>query len=88
MTLSRADETTTADNIALLMGYVRYLSGGDLKEDFLFGKYLTTDTRGKIIFTALTEFLQERAIPVTKIIACATDGAPAMASRYRGFARS
>jgi hypothetical protein len=59
------------------MGYVRYLSGGDLKEDFLFGKYLTTDTRGKIIFTALTEFLQERAIPVTKIIACATDGAPA-----------
>lgn len=80
------DETTTADNNALLMGYVRYLSGGDLKEDFLFGQYLTTDTRGQTIFTALTEFLQERAIPMENIIACATDRAPAMVGRYRGFA--
>ena len=78
------DETTTADNNALLMGYVRYLSGGDLKEDFLFGQYLATDTRGQTIFAALTEFLQERAIPMENIIACATDGA--MVGRYRGFA--
>ncbi|XP_076144513.1 zinc finger BED domain-containing protein 5-like [Alosa pseudoharengus] len=80
------DETTTADNNALLMGYVRYLSGGDLKEDFLFGQYLATDTRGQTIFAALTEFLHERAIPMENIIACATDGAPAMVGRYRGFA--
>ncbi|XP_030298040.1 zinc finger BED domain-containing protein 5-like [Sparus aurata] len=80
------DETTTADNNVLLMAYVRYVSGRDLHEDFLFGEYLATDTRGETIFAALTEFLRERDIPVTNIIACATDGAPAMVGRYRGFA--
>ncbi|XP_073330750.1 zinc finger BED domain-containing protein 5-like [Pagrus major] len=80
------DETTTADNNVLLMAYVRYVSGRDLLEDFLFGEYLATDTRGETIFAALTEFLRERDIPVTNIIACATDGAPAMVGRYWGFA--
>ncbi|QQP50901.1 Uncharacterized protein FKW44_012055, partial [Caligus rogercresseyi] len=31
-------------------------------------------------------FLHDRAIPIKNIIACATDGAPAMFGRYRGFA--
>ncbi|KAK0130806.1 SCAN domain-containing protein 3 [Merluccius polli] len=49
------DETTTADNNVLLMAYVRYVSGRDLVEDFLFGEYLATDTRGETIFAALTK---------------------------------
>lgn len=80
------EETTTADNNVLLMAYVRYVYGRDILEDFLFGEYLATDTRGETIFTALREFLQETEILVTNIIACATDGALAMLGRYRGFA--
>ena len=49
------DETTTADNNVLLMAYVSYVFGRDLVKDFLFGEYLTTDTRGETIFAALTK---------------------------------
>uniref|UniRef100_A0A146S278 Family with sequence similarity 200, member A n=1 Tax=Fundulus heteroclitus TaxID=8078 RepID=A0A146S278_FUNHE len=52
------DETTKADNNVLLMAYVRYVSRRNLVEDFHCGEYLTTDTRGETIFTALTKFLR------------------------------
>ena len=80
------DETTTADNNAMLMAYVRYVCGRDVSEDILFAKYLSTDTRGETIFNALDEYLQANSIPFGNILACATDGAPAMVGRYRGFA--
>uniref|UniRef100_A0A8C6KAH0 DUF4371 domain-containing protein n=1 Tax=Nothobranchius furzeri TaxID=105023 RepID=A0A8C6KAH0_NOTFU len=54
-------------------------------EEFLFGKYLITDTRGQTIFSALEEYFQEKSIPFSNLLACATDGAPAMVGRYRGF---
>nr|XP_054592103.1 zinc finger BED domain-containing protein 5-like [Nothobranchius furzeri] len=79
------DETTTGDNNALLMAYVRYLSDCGVAEEFLFGKYLITDTRGQTIFSALEEYFQEKSIPFSNLLACATDGAPAMVGRYRGF---
>ena len=43
------------------------------------------DTKGQTIFQALSDYLQNKSIPFTNIIACATDGAPAMVGRYRGF---
>ena len=30
-------------------------------------------------------FFNEKEIPLTNIVSCATDGAPSMLSRYRGF---
>ncbi|XP_077083466.1 zinc finger BED domain-containing protein 5-like [Siphateles boraxobius] len=80
------DETTTMDNNVLLMAYVRYMSERDVAEDVLFAKYLSTDTRGETIFRALSDYLLENCIPIANILACATDGAPAMVGRYRGFA--
>lgn len=80
------DETTTADNNVLLMAYARFVSGRDVAEDMLFIKYLSADTRGETIFNALNEYLQDKSIPLGNIIACATDGAPSMVGRYRGFA--
>ncbi|XP_048117914.1 zinc finger BED domain-containing protein 5 [Alosa alosa] len=79
------DETTTADNNVLLMAYARFVSGRDVAEDMLFIKYLSADTRGETIFNALKEYLQEKSIPLGNILACATDGVPAMVGRYRGF---
>lgn len=79
-------DETTMDNNVLLMAYVRYMSERDVAEDVLFAKYLSTDTRGETIFRALSQYLLENSIPIANILACATDGAPAMVGRYRGFA--
>ncbi|KAL1277234.1 hypothetical protein QQF64_023907 [Cirrhinus molitorella] len=69
------DETTTSDDNALLMAYVRYRDSDsdEMAEEFLFSKYLETDTKGLTIFN------------ITNILVCATDGAPSMVGRYRGF---
>lgn len=79
------DETTTSDNNALLMAYVRYIFEGKIMEELLFCKCLETDTKGQTIFQTLLAYLQDKSIPLTNIVACATDGAPAMVGRYRGF---
>ncbi|XP_073689566.1 zinc finger BED domain-containing protein 5-like [Garra rufa] len=81
------DETTTSDSNALLMAYVRYRASDsdEMAEEFLFSKYLETDTKGLTIFNALSAYLQEKSIPITNILSCATDGAPSMVGRYRGF---
>ena len=51
----------------------------------LFAKTLKTDTKGETIFNMVTSYMEEKAIPLENIIAVATDGAPAMTGRYRGF---
>ena len=80
------DKTTTSDNNALLMAYVRYIDNGKIMEELLFCKCLLTDATGQTIFQTLLAYLQDKSIPLTNIVACATDGASAMVGRYRGFA--
>ena len=73
---------------AILMAYVRYVSKrkGEVIDEVLFAKYLETDGKGVTIFRCLQEYLNKYDIPFENIIAVATDGAPAMVGRYRGFA--
>ncbi|XP_035232078.1 protein ZBED8-like, partial [Stegodyphus dumicola] len=73
---------------AILMAYVRYFSKikGEVIDEFLFAKYLETDGKGVTIFRCLQEYLNKYDIPLENIIAVATDGAPSMVGRYRGFA--
>ena len=54
-------------------------------EELLFCKCLETDIKGQKIFQALSDYLQNNSIPYTNITACATDGAPTIVGRYRGF---
>ena len=68
------------------MVYVRYITDGNIMKELLFCKCLETDTKGLTIFQTLSDYLRNKSIPLTNIIACATDGAPAMVGRYRGFA--
>ena len=68
------------------MVYVRYITDGNIMEELLFCKCLEIDTKGLTIFQTLSDYLRNKSIPLTNIIACATDGAPAMVGRYRGFA--
>lgn len=80
------DESTIVDSNALLMAYVRYLDeSNEMQEEMLFTLSLTTDTTGLSIFTAVKTYFENHKIPFSNIVACATDGAPSMVGRYRGF---
>ena len=80
------DESTITDNDALLMAYVRYFDDNNvLQEEMLFADKLITDTKGTSIFATVKSYFEKNNISLTNIIACATDGAPSMVGRYRGF---
>lgn len=79
------DESTVRDSETLLMAYVRYIRGNTPVEELLFARSLTTNTRGESIYNVLKGFIDEKGIPLCNIVACATDGAPAMIGRQRGF---
>lgn len=79
------DESTLPGNEALLLAYVRFVKEEKFCQELLFGKCLETDTKGETLFTELKRFFDVKAIPLTNIISVATDGAPAMVGRYRGF---
>ena len=79
------DESTLPGNEALLLAYVRFIQEGKLVEEMLFARPLVTDSKGESIFKVVEYFFQEKEIPLSNIIACATDGAPAMVGRQRGF---
>ena len=79
------DESTMPGNEALLLEYVRFIQEDNLVEEKLFARPLMTDTKGESIFKGVDNFFQEKEIPLCNIIVCATDGAPAMVGRHRGF---
>ena len=79
------DESTMPGNEALLLAYVRFIQEDNLVEEMLFARPLMNDTKGESIFKVVDNFFQEKEIPLCNIIACATDGAPAMVGRHRGF---
>ena len=79
------DESTLPDNQSLLLAYVRFLKEEKICQEMLFAKKLITDTKGESVFLVLKDFFNEKEIPLQNIISVATDGAPAMVGRYRGF---
>ncbi|KRY13214.1 Zinc finger BED domain-containing protein 5 [Trichinella patagoniensis] len=55
-------------------------------DEFLFANYLKGDAKGETIFRCLEHYLKEHHVPLGNITAVATDGAPSLVGRYRGFA--
>ena len=79
------DESTLRDNEALLLCYVRFIRGNCFVDEMLFARSLQTDTKGESTFRVVETFFTDKEIPMANIIACATDGAPSMVGRQRGF---
>ncbi|XP_039309107.1 protein ZBED8-like [Solenopsis invicta] len=79
------DESTLPTNEALLLAYVRFIQDEKISQELLFARNLETDTKGETIFNTLEKFCDEKKIPLKNIISAATDGAPAMAGRHKGF---
>lgn len=79
------DESTLPGNESLLLAYVRFVKDESLVQELLFARQLETDTKGESVFRVVENFFKEKDIPLTNILACATDGAPSMTGRHRGF---
>ncbi|CAH2010177.1 unnamed protein product, partial [Acanthoscelides obtectus] len=79
------DESTLPDNAALLLAYVRFIMNQEIYEELLFARTFITDIKGESIFHVLKDDFIEKAIHLSNIISVASDGAPAMVGRYRGF---
>uniref|UniRef100_A0A5S6Q4E5 DUF4371 domain-containing protein n=1 Tax=Trichuris muris TaxID=70415 RepID=A0A5S6Q4E5_TRIMR len=79
------DESILPGNEALLLAYVRFIKEEQLVQEFLFARELPTDSKGTSIFLMVNEFFKEKEIPLTNIIAVATDGAPSMVGCRTGF---
>ena len=79
------DESTLPRNEALLLAFVRFIQEGKLVEEILFAGPLVTYSKGESIFKVEESFFQEKEIPLRNIVGCATDSAPAMIGRHRGF---
>lgn len=79
------DESTLPDNDSLLLSYVRFIHNEKLEQELLFACLLETDTKGESIFHVVENFFLNENIPLTNIVACATDGAPSMVGRHKGF---
>ena len=79
------NELTLPGNESLLLDYVRFVHKEVLCEELAIAISLNTETRGKTIFQEVKTYFETNAIPLTNVIACATDGAPSLMGRYRGF---
>ena len=72
-------------NEALLQTYVYYIQEENMVKEMIFARHLMTDRKGESIFKVVDNFFQEKETLMHNIITRATDGAPAMVGRYRGF---
>ena len=79
------DESTDVTACAQLLVFVRYVSGEDFKEDFLFCHTLDSTTRGKDIFIKVSDFFEREGLSWNNVCACTTDRAPSMLGRQSGF---
>ncbi|XP_068227396.1 zinc finger BED domain-containing protein 5-like [Palaemon carinicauda] len=79
------DESTDVAACAQLLVFVRYVTGQDFKEEFLFCHTLNTTTRGEDIFNEVSLFFEKEGLSWNNVCACTTDGAPAMLGRRSGF---
>ncbi|KAL4132712.1 hypothetical protein QTP88_009821 [Uroleucon formosanum] len=79
------DESTLPTNEALLLSYVRFIKNEKICQELLFARHLETNTKGETIFNTLENFCDEKQIPLKNIMSIATDSAPAMTGRHKGF---
>ena len=57
----------------------------ELIEEFLIAEQLKVESKGSTAYKIVEQFFEQNGIPLSNVIACATNGAPTMVGRYRGF---
>lgn len=78
------DETTPVSDESMLIVYVQYIDGDDLKQDILMSTNLATTTTGQGIFMA-DSYLSCNNLPYDNLVTRCSDGAAAMMGKNMGF---
>ena len=80
------DESLDVMDTAQLVVFVRMaFQDFTTKEDFLTLLQLKERTRGEDIYNVFKSYVREKNIPIHKLVAITTDGAPAMCGVHAGF---
>ena len=79
----QVDESTDVSGHAQLLGFVRFIDGGEICENFLL--CLPHKTTGEVIYCVITEYLEQGGQSWKNCISVCTDGAAAMTGNVKGF---
>jgi hypothetical protein len=80
------DESTDILDTAQLCVFIRMaFSDFTVKEEFVKLLPLSDRTRGQDIFNVFLKFVKESNLPLSKLVAITTDGAPSMTGKHNGF---
>lgn len=79
------DEATDSNKDCLLISYVRFIDGDDLREDLLFCKQVTTRATADELFKIIDIYLREADLKWEDCVGICTDGAQAMAGKRAGL---
>ena len=79
------DESTDVTNCGQLLVYVRFTENDIVRTKLLMSKEVSGTTKGKDIFNIVDEFFKKNNLEWSKLVGCATDGAPVMLGRKSGF---
>ncbi|KAM9726312.1 general transcription factor II-I repeat domain-containing protein 2B-like [Menidia menidia] len=82
----QCDESVDSSSTAQLSIFVRMVfEDFSTREELLTLLPLKTSTRGVDIYNAVKEFFVQKRVPLERLVAVTTDGAPAMIGRHAGF---
>lgn len=82
----QCDESVDNSSTAQLSVFIRMVFADlSTKEELLTLLPLKTTTRGVDVYNAVKEFFVQKKVPLEKLVAVTTDGAPAMIGRHAGF---
>lgn len=79
------DKTTTVSDESVLIVYVQYINGDDLKKDILVSTNLATTSMGNDIFTAVDSYFISNNLNNENLVACCTDRAAAVMGKIKGI---
>ena len=79
------DESTDVAKCSQLLVYVHFIQNNTVKTELTLNQELAATTKGKNVFNVLVDFFKENALDWSKLVGCATDGAPAMLGQKSGF---
>ncbi|XP_062336324.1 zinc finger BED domain-containing protein 5-like [Osmerus eperlanus] len=79
------DEATDSNKDCLLITYVRFIDGDDMREELLFCKQITGRATAEELFKIIDSYLKEANLKWEDCVGICTDGAQAMAGKRGGL---
>ena len=70
---------------AQLIGFARYISAEDFKENFLFCHTIDLTTKSEDIFIKVSNFFEREGLSWNNVCGCTTDGGPSILGRRSEF---